>query len=124
MKAVNQIGVALGIVAMTESLAYAELQGISAELALDILQGGAAGSWALSHYAPRVLRGDLKPGFRAEHMLKDLRIALEDVVGRCELPGAEVAARLFEQLVISETDVGNHALMKVYGREIGVLAKS
>ena len=114
MKAVNQVAIGLGIVAMTEALLLAESHGLDPAMALDILQGGAAGSWALSNYAPRLLAGDLKPGFDAAHMLKDLKIALEAASGRCDLPGLATAAALFEKLVATRSGVGNHALMEAY----------
>ena len=116
MKAVNQVAIGLGIVAMTESLLLAERQGIDSALALEVLQGGAAGSWAFSNYAPRLLAGDLKPGFDAAHMLKDLKIALQASLEVCELPGLALATELFEKLVSARTGVGNHALIEAYKR--------
>ncbi len=113
-KAVNQIAVALGIVAMTEALHFAQAQGLDVTKTLDILQGGAAGSWALSNYAPRILRGDLAPGFAASHMLKDLKIALGEALPLCDLPGTSTTAELFERLVECHPGVGNHALIEAY----------
>jgi 3-hydroxyisobutyrate dehydrogenase len=113
-KAVNQIAVALGIVAMTEALHFARAQGLDVTKTLDILQGGAAGSWALSNYAPRILAGDLAPGFAASHMLKDLRIALGEALPLCELPGTTTASELFERLVECHPGLGNHALIEAY----------
>lgn len=112
MKAVNQVAVALGIVAMTEALVFSQNQGIDPQLALEILQGGAAGSWALSNYAPRILRGDYAPGFSAAHMLKDLKIALSEVQGALSLRATEAATRQFDALVSEHPGVGNHALIK------------
>ena len=114
MKAVNQIAVALGIVAMTEALAFAENQGLDLSTMIDTLQGGAAGSWALANYAPRLLRGDFQPGFSAAHMLKDLKIALSEVQEPLALQATESVKRAFEQLVTQHPDVGNHALIKLY----------
>ena len=113
-KAVNQIAVALGIVAMSEALHYAETQGLDVATTLDILQGGAADSWALRNYAPRVLQGDFKPGFDAAHMLKDLKIARDTWGDSPPLPGLATAITLFEELVEKHTGVGNHALIKRY----------
>jgi 3-hydroxyisobutyrate dehydrogenase len=114
-KAVNQVAVALGIVAMTEALHVAETLGLDVPTTLDILQGGAADSWALRNYAPRLLSGDFAPGFDAAHMLKDLRIARE-MWGddKARLPGLETTITLFEELVERHKGVGNHALMKRY----------
>jgi 3-hydroxyisobutyrate dehydrogenase len=117
MKAINQVAVALGIVAMTEAMLLAEQKGIDPTCALEILQGGAAGSWALSNYAPRLLAGDLKPGFSAAHMLKDLKIALAEVDCACRLLGTETATTLFEQLAAIPEDLGNHALIRAYRSE-------
>ncbi len=114
MKAINQVAVALGIVAMTEALLLTEQKGIDPTLALEILQGGAAGSWALSNYAPRLLAGDFKPGFSAAHMLKDLKIALREADSVYQLLGTETATRLFEQLAEIPENLGNHALMRAY----------
>lgn len=114
MKAVNQVAIGLGIVAMTEALLLAQSHAIDPALALNVLQGGSAGSWALSNYAPRLLAGDLKPGFSAAHMLKDLKIALDSASGRCELPGLATTAALFEKLVAAHSGVGNHALIEAY----------
>jgi 3-hydroxyisobutyrate dehydrogenase len=117
MKAINQVAVALGIVAMTEAMLLAEQKGIDPTCALEILQGGAAGSWALSNYAPRLLAGDVKPGFSAAHMLKDLKIALAEADSACRLLGTETATKLFEQLAAIPEDLGNHALIRAYRSE-------
>jgi 3-hydroxyisobutyrate dehydrogenase len=114
LKAVNQVAVALGIVAMTEAIVFSESQGIDPAFAIETIQGGAAGSWALSNYAPRIFKGELGPGFSAEHMLKDLRIALGEAHERCQLPGTELSADLFEKLTSISNGFGNHALLKAY----------
>lgn len=114
MKAINQVAVALGIVAMTEAILFAQNQGIDPAQAVEVLQGGAAGSWALANYAPRLLRGDLQPGFSASHMLKDLRIALSEVREPLDLPATEAVTARFEELVEKFGTVGNHALIKTY----------
>ncbi|MEN9845570.1 MAG: hypothetical protein RIS36_717 [Pseudomonadota bacterium] len=114
LKAVNQIAVALGIVAMTEAIVFSARQGIDPAFAIEIIQGGAAGSWALSNYAPRIFKGDLAPGFSAAHMLKDLRIALSEAAERYQLPGTVLSAQLFEKLTKVSSELGNHALFKVY----------
>ncbi len=117
LKAVNQVAVALGIVAMTEAIVFSKSQEIDPAFAIETIQGGAAGSWALSNYAPRIFRGELGPGFSAEHMLKDLRIALAEAHERCHLPGTELSAGLFEKLTQISGDFGNHALLKAYRDE-------
>lgn len=114
-KAVNQVCVALSVVAMTEGLRFAELNGLDLAKTLDVISSGAAGSWSLSNYAPRILKNDLAPGFSAEHMLKDLRIAISELPKGMVLPGLEQAKELFEQLTeLGPATFGNHALIEVY----------
>lgn len=117
MKAINQVAVALGIVAMTEALLLADELAIDRNLTIEVLQGGAAGSWALANYAPRIVEGDLAPGFKASHMLKDLRIALSEK-GEASLPATQAVTALFEKLVAQYPELGNHALCKAYQAEI------
>jgi 3-hydroxyisobutyrate dehydrogenase-like beta-hydroxyacid dehydrogenase len=45
---------------------------------LNLNKNGAAGSWSLSNYGPRMLKRDFNPGFMVEHFVKDLEIALEE----------------------------------------------
>jgi 3-hydroxyisobutyrate dehydrogenase len=99
---------------MTEAIVFSQSQGIDPAFAIESIRGGAAGSWALSNYAPRLFNGDFAPGFSAEHMLKDLRIALAEAQERCDLPGTELARDLFEKLTTIAQGVGNHALIKAY----------
>jgi 3-hydroxyisobutyrate dehydrogenase-like beta-hydroxyacid dehydrogenase len=119
MKAANQIGVALGIAAMTEAMVFAERSGLDPSLVVDVLRGGAAGSWAFENYAPRVLSGNDAPGFRAEDMLKDLRIAsAEGQQHGCSLPATETLITLYEGLIKKHPGMlGNHALHRVYRSE-------
>ena len=96
---------------------------------LDVLGSGAAGSWSIANYAPRILKGDLQPGFAAAHMLKDLKIVEKMLAeSELELPGAELATRLYERLCNrrqptgrggdgkTEREIGNHALITAYPR--------
>lgn len=118
MKAINQIAVALSVAAMTESLVLAQGAGLEVPQALDILQSGAAGSWSMSNYAPRILSGDLKPGFFAKHMLKDLKIVLDEsrALG-ISLPATNLMKELYQSLVDGPgAELGNHALIELYAR--------
>ena len=52
--------------------------------------------WALSNLAPRVLKGDLEPGFKIDHFLKDLGIALAEARRmNLALPGLALAEQLY-----------------------------
>lgn len=84
-KMCNQIAIASGMIGVMEALLYAQRSGLDPETVLSSIATGAAASWSLSNYVPRVLKGDFKPGFYVEHFLKDIRIALEE----CEKMGID-----------------------------------
>ncbi len=115
-KMCNQIAIAGGMVAIGESLAYAKASGLDAASVLDSISAGAAGSWSMSNLAPRALKGDYAPGFFVKHFVKDMKIALESAEEmQLELPGLEMAKRLFEKIVESGgEDEGTQALFKLF----------
>jgi 3-hydroxyisobutyrate dehydrogenase len=95
-KMMNQIAIASGMIGVCEALLYAHRAGLDVEQALDTIKDGAAGSWSLSNYGPRLLNGDLEPGFRIEHFLKDLGIALAEARRmNLSLPGTALAEQLY-----------------------------
>ena len=71
-KLANQIGIASGMIAMAEALAFARATGLDLETTLRSISGGGASSWALLNLAPRVLKGDFAPGFYVKHFVKDI----------------------------------------------------
>ncbi|MDA8043630.1 MAG: NAD(P)-dependent oxidoreductase [Actinomycetota bacterium] len=98
-KMVNQILVASSMVAMTEGLLYAYRTGLDVDSVLASVSSGAAGSWTLSHLAPRVVGGDFAPGFTVDHLVKDLGIALDEARrARIALPGLALANQLYVAL--------------------------
>lgn len=115
-KAVNQIAVALGVAAMTEAMVLAGSAGLDVQKTLDVIRHGAAGSWSLENYAPRVLAGDLKPGFAAKYMLKDLNIVANEAEAlQLELPAAERLRQLYQEMCSRGFgEQGNHALISIY----------
>lgn len=74
-KAVNQVMVAGINEAVCEALALGAKLGLDAEVLLPTLGSGAAANWFLDKRGATMLRGEFTPGFKCEHMLKDLRIA-------------------------------------------------
>ncbi|MGY6517993.1 MAG: NAD(P)-dependent oxidoreductase [Lysobacteraceae bacterium] len=74
-KAVNQVLVAGINEAVCEGLALGEALGLDPGVLLPTLAAGAAGNWFLDKRGATMLRDAFEPGFRSEHMLKDLRIA-------------------------------------------------
>lgn len=98
-KMVNQTLVATGIIGVCEALLYARRAGLDVETVLQSVSGGAAGSWSLTNYGPRILNNNFAPGFMVEHFVKDLRIALLEAERmQIALPGLALAQQLFVAL--------------------------
>lgn len=117
-KLCNQIAIAAGMMAMCEAIVSAEKFGLNKELLVQTIGGGAAGSFSLNSYGPRILKGDFKPGFYIKHFIKDLKIAL-DAAGKCglDLPGTALALQLYEKLQSEGLgDLGTQALYKFYDK--------
>ena len=95
-KMTNQVAIAAGMIAVCEALLYAHRAGLDLERTVETIGGGAAGSWSLANYGPRILRGDLEPGFKVDHFVKDLGLALEEArrLGLA-LPGTALAEQLY-----------------------------
>ena len=73
-KAVNQL-MAAGInQAVTESLAFAQTQGLDMNKLIEVISGGAAGNWFLEHRGPSMTQNNFTPGFKLKLHLKDLDI--------------------------------------------------
>lgn len=95
-KMVNQILIATGMIGVCEALLYGYKAGLDLPTVLESVSGGAAGSWSLGNYAPRMLKGNFDPGFFVEHFIKDMGIALaESKRMNLSLPGLALAEQLY-----------------------------
>ena len=115
-KMANQIAIASNMMGVCEALAYARRAGLNEEAVLAAISGAAAGSFSMSNLAPRMLKGDFKPGFYVKHFIKDMGIALECARQmKLELPGLALADRLYRKLAErgGEND-GTQALYRLY----------
>ena len=111
-KMVNQTLIATGIIGVCEALLYAYKAGLDLNTVLQSVSGGAAGSWSLSNYGPRMINGNFDPGFYVEHFIKDMGIALEEAnrMGLA-LPGLALAKQLYVSLAANGgSRLGVHAL--------------
>ena len=70
--------IATTMIGVCEALLYGQKAGLDLPQMVDLLAGGAAGSFSLEKLAPRMLRRDFEPGFYVEHFVKDLGIVLEE----------------------------------------------
>ncbi len=98
-KMVNQILIATGMIGVAEGLLYAQQAGLDVPTVLESVGGGAAGSWSLTNYGPRILEGDFKPGFFVDHFVKDMGIALDEAAAmQLSAPGLALAYQLYVAL--------------------------
>ena len=98
-KMVNQVLIATGMIGVCEALLYGYRAGLDLETVLESVGGGAAGSWSLANYGPRILSGDYEPGFFVEHFIKDMGIALAEARRmQLALPGLALAHELYVAL--------------------------
>lgn len=98
-KLCNQVIASLNLLAMSEGLMLAAKSGLEMEKLLSVVSAGAAGSWMLSNLGPRILQGDLEPGFKVRLMQKDLRLALAAAADlSLPLPGAALVHQLYRSV--------------------------
>lgn len=99
-KMVNQILLAGTMVSIAEALLYARRSGLEPRRVLESVGGGAAASWCLQNMLPRMLDGDLEPGFYVEHFIKDMGIALAEAEAmNLALPGLALARQLYQTVL-------------------------
>jgi len=115
-KMCNQVAIAGMMMGVCEAMAYAKKSGLDPQTVLKSISGGAAGSWALTNLAPRIIAGDFAPGFFVKHFIKDMGIAIEESRQMGLKPaGLELAKSLYDRLASQGgSDLGTHALYKLY----------
>jgi len=111
-KMVNQILIATNMIGVVEGLLYAHKAGLDLETAIQAVEGGAAGSWSLSNYGPRMIQREFDPGFLVDHFVKDMGIALAEAKRlELSLPGLALAHQLYVALQAQgHGQKGTHAL--------------
>lgn len=115
-KLANQITIATTMISVAESFKFAKEVGLNLDDFFNIVSTGSGGSFSMTSYGPRILKGDFKPGFFIHHFIKDMRLALEE----CEkmnikLPGLETAYEVYNELEeeVRNTN-GTQAISKWY----------
>lgn len=99
IKLCNQILCAVNMLAVCESLKLAEMLGLDPQMVIDVCSSGAAGSWALSNLGPRIIKGDLEPGFMIKDMQKDLRLVKDILQNSSRFPASELADDKFAEAI-------------------------
>lgn len=76
VKLANNLLGAVAAAASAEALAMAKAEGLDARLVIDAVMQGSGANWQLANLFPnKVLKGDFAPGFKIDHMIKDVRTA-------------------------------------------------
>lgn len=119
-KAANQIAVAANLIGTVEALCYTQTMQLNPLQVVQTIRGGAAGSWQLTHNAPKMLDGDFAPGFFVKHFLKDLSIALDAAdEAQLNLPLLRLAREFFSCMTKSGyANLGTQVLYDYYRREL------
>ncbi|HEX4412430.1 MAG TPA: NAD(P)-dependent oxidoreductase [Lacipirellulaceae bacterium] len=121
-KMVNQILIATGMIGVCEALLYGYKAGLNLETVLESVGSGAAGSWSLSNYGPRMIAGNFDPGFFVEHFIKDMGIALAEAKRmQLSVPGLALAEQLYIAVAAQgHGQKGTHSLMLALAQISGV----
>ena len=117
-KLTNQIILTGNMIGMVEGLLYAHKAGLELNQMINLISTGAAGSASLKVLGPRIVRGDLNPGFYVEHFVKDLGLAMEESkrLQLC-LPGLAMVNQFYMSLVANgEERLGTQALVRALER--------
>ncbi|WP_300517792.1 NAD(P)-dependent oxidoreductase [Aliiroseovarius sp.] len=77
-KMVNQICIAGLVQGLSEGLNFAEKAGLDIREVVDVIQGGAAGSWQMVNRHETMADDHFEHGFAVDWMRKDLRICLDE----------------------------------------------
>ena len=77
-KMVNQICIAGLLQGLSEGLTLAQKAGLDGDAVVDVIQGGAAGSWQMVNRHKTMLAGEYDHGFAVDWMRKDLGICLRE----------------------------------------------
>ncbi len=104
MKMANQIAVGGALLALCESLNYAEKAGLDIKQAHELIGGGAGGSWGFANYGPKILNQDWSLGFSVDNQLKDLAYCEEAAK---ETGAALPATELLDSLLTKVQQAGH-----------------
>lgn len=76
-KMVNQICIAGLVQGLSEGLHFAEKAGLDGRAVIDVISGGAAGSWQMANRYETMIDDEFEHGFAVDWMRKDLGICLD-----------------------------------------------
>ena len=111
-KMANQVAIAGNMIALCESLLYAERSGLDLETTIEVFKAGWANNWGMHNLAPRIVNNDFDTYFFVKHFVKDMRIALEECKKmNLTLPGLSMVHDLYSYMLsYNEGDLWLQAL--------------
>jgi len=119
-KSANQLIICATLTAVSEAIALGKKAGLDPEAMRAALTGGSADSFVLRNHAKRLLDGKFTPGFRAELMRKDIRLAAQAIRDHGVFgPATAMSAPLLE--LVCNQGAGKDDLVAL-GRMIGELS--
>jgi 3-hydroxyisobutyrate dehydrogenase len=120
-KMVNQILVAVNMLATCEALMLGAKSGLDLKKLIQAIGAGAAGSWTLSTLGPQMAERNFNPGFMIKLMQKDLRLVLGAAdSGHVPLPGTALAYQMFAGAQADGADnLGTKAMLLAYEKLAG-----
>ena len=124
-KSCNQMAIVGTLMAISEAFALAKKMGIDPHKVREALLGGSAQSFVLQNQGKRLLDGTLAPGFRAELMLKDIKLALS--AGRDTgtfMPVTALGVQMFAALCNSERGGLDNAALGLLFQELSGIRKT
>ena len=118
-KMANQIALAGAVASVSEAIAYARRTGLDVETMLASISKGAAGSWQMTNNAPKMVAGDMAPGFFIKHFIKDMAIADEEAkAAGLTMPVLEEVLEMYRELDRrGEGDLGTQAVIHYFGEK-------
>jgi 3-hydroxyisobutyrate dehydrogenase len=114
----NQIHIATTMIGLVECLLYAHRAGLDMTEVITAIGQGAAGTWSLLNYGPRIAAGNFDPGFFVKHFVKDMGIALKEAAQmKLSLPGLALAHQFYvAAMAMGMENLGTHSLYRVFER--------
>ena len=118
-KMANQIALSGIVASVAEAIAYARHTGLDVDTMLASISKGAAGSWQMDHNAPKMVSGDMAPGFYIRHFIKDMGIAVEEAAGTgLTLPVLAQVLEMYKELEgRGEGSLGTQAIIHYFDKQ-------
>ena len=118
-KSCNQLVIVGTLMAVSEAFALAKKMNIDPYKVREALLGGSAKSAVLENQGKRLLDGALQPGFRANLMLKDIKLALgAGTASGSYMPVTALGAQMFAALCATGRDGLDNAALGLLFEEL------